>query len=160
MISSDPAAEHERGTLANLLQLYSYDWSELNSIDVGNDGRFDDYPIDAYWRDDWRHPFLIRVDGKLAGFALVSGQSRLTGANCVYDMAEFFVMRRYRRNGVGLAAASALFDRFKGPWEVRQRPSNVVATAFWRRAIGNYTNGNYREDIWNNAAWIGPVQTF
>ncbi len=160
MITVDPAAEHERVALTNLLQLYVYDWSELHALDVGEDGRFDDYPIDAYWHDEWRHPFLIRVDGKLAGFALVSGRSRLTSSNGVFDMAEFFVMRRYRREGVGIAAACAVFDLFKGPWEVRQRPSNVEATAFWRRAIAKHTNGAYREEIWNDAVWNGPVQTF
>ena len=160
MISLDPARPEERLPLANLLQLYSYDWSALLPLDVGDDGRFDDYPLDAYWQDDWRHPFLIRADGKLAGFALVSLRSRLTGAAGVADMAEFFVMRRYRRRGVGLGAASAAFDRFKGRWEVRQRPDNVEATAFWRRVIARYTKGNYQEDVLNDAVWTGPVQRF
>jgi predicted acetyltransferase len=75
-------------------------------------------------------------------------------------MAEFFVMRRYRRKGVGLAAASAIFDRFKGPWEVRQRDENVEATAFWRRVIAHYTGGRYQEVRWDDAAWTGPVQSF
>jgi predicted acetyltransferase len=160
MISLDPARPEERAALAELFQLYSYDWSELLPLDVGDDGRFDDYPLDAYWREEWRHPFLIRAGGKLAGFALVSRRSRLTGADGVADMAEFFVMRRYRRKGVGFAAAAAAFDRFKGPWEVRQRPNNVTATAFWRRVIARYTNGNYQEDVLGDAVWTGPVQRF
>jgi predicted acetyltransferase len=160
MISLDPARKDERLVLDNLFQLYTYDWSERLPLDVGDDGRFDGYPLDAYWRDDWRHPFLIRVDGKPAGFALVSARSRLTGTAGVSDMAEFFVMRRYRRKGVGFAAASAVFDRFKGPWEVRQRPDNADATSFWRRVIARYTNGSYQEDVWNDASWTGPVQRF
>jgi predicted acetyltransferase len=158
--SLDPATRDERGTLENLLQLYAHDWSELLPLDVGGDGRFDDYPLDAYWLEEWRHPFLLRVDGKLAGFALVSERSRLTGAAGVTDMAELFVMRRYRHRGIGCAAAFAAFDRFKGPWEVRQRTENVQATAFWRRAIERYTNGNYREDAVNDPTWVGLVQRF
>jgi predicted acetyltransferase len=160
VISLDLATRDERGVLSNLLQLYVYDWSEIRPLDVGGDGRFDDYPLDAYWLEDWRHAFLMRVDGKLAGFALVSERSRLTGAAGVTDMAEFFVMRRYRRAGVGRAAAFAAFDRFKGPWEVRQRTENVEATAFWRRTIDRYTNGNYREDALNDSTWVGLVQRF
>jgi predicted acetyltransferase len=160
VISLDPARPDERPVLDNLFQLYSHDWSERLPLDVGADGRFDDYPLDAYWQDDWRHPFLIRVDGKLAGFALVSRRSRLTGTAGVADMAEFFVVRRYRRRGVGFGAASAAFDRFKGRWEVRQRPDNADATGFWRRVIARYTNGNYQEDNRNDAVWTGPVQTF
>ena len=54
-------------------------------------------------------------------------------------------MRRYRRRGVGLAAAARGFDRFPGPWEVRQRPD-----ARRRRRSGgapsrSYTGGAYRE---------------
>jgi predicted acetyltransferase len=160
MIALDPAATEERAVLDNLMQLYVYDWSEVLPLDVGDRGRFADYPLDPYFRDDWRHPFLVRVDGKLAGFALVSARSWLTGAAGVFDMAEFFVLRRYRRQGVGLAAACAAFDRFRGPWEVRQRDAATQATAFWRRAIAHYTGGRYQEVRWDDAAWTGPVQTF
>jgi predicted acetyltransferase len=160
MISLGPASADERGALENLMQLYKYDWSELVPLEVGDDGRYEDYPLDAYWQDDWRHPFLLRVDGKLAGFVLIAGRSGLTGTSGVFDMAEFFVMRRYRRRGVGLAAASAAFDRFKGPWEIRQRDENAAATAFWRRAIAQHTGGQYREVRWNDPAWRGTVQMF
>ena len=159
-ISLSTAAKAERATLENLMQLYIYDWSELRPLDVGGDGRFEAYPLDSYFEDDWRHPLLLRVDGRLAGFALVSRRSRLTGAAGVFDMSEFFVMRRYRRKRVGLAAAAAAFDHFKGPWEIRQQDGNVVATAFWRRAVDRYTRGNYREVRWNDGAWVGPVQMF
>jgi len=160
MISLDPASRDERRTLENLLQLYVYDWSEILSLDVRDDGRFEDFPLEAYWRDDWRHPFLLRVDGKLGGFALVSERSRLTGTAGVVDMAEFFVMRKYRRQGIGRAAATAAFDRFKGPWEVRQRGQHADATAFWRRVISQYTNASYQEDLWSDATGSGPVQRF
>ena len=160
MISLTPAAKEERVTVANLMQLYSHDWSELGPLDVGDDGRFADYPLDAYWEEDGHHPLLLRVEGKLAGFALILERSRLTGTRGVFDMAEFFVMRRYRRQGVGVAAASAAFDRFPGPWEVRQRRENVAATAFWRRVIARYTGGAFHEVDWENATWTGPVQTF
>jgi predicted acetyltransferase len=154
------ATADERGVLANLMQLYVYDWSEILPLDVAPDGRYADHSIDAYWQDEWRHPFLLRVDGALAGFAMVAGRSRLTGQAGTHDMAEFFVMRRYRRRGVGLAAARAAFDRFPGPWEIRQRPDAAAATAFWRRAVAQYTAGAYREVAWNDDAWTGPVQFF
>jgi predicted acetyltransferase len=160
MISLSPATRAERAALDNLIQLYSYDWSELRPLDVGADGRFAGYSLDAYWEDDRRHPLLLRVDGAIAGFVLVSEGSRLTGAPGVFDMAEFFVMRRYRRQGIGRAAAAAAFDRFKGPWEIRQRDENAAATAFWRNVVDRYTGGSYREVRWDDAAWVGPVQMF
>jgi predicted acetyltransferase len=50
-------------------------------------------------------------------------------------MAEFFVLRKYRRQGLGRDAAQTIFRRLPGPWTVRQQLTNPAATAFWRRAI-------------------------
>jgi len=160
MIALTPAAREERVALDNLFQLYAHDWSELRPLDVGDDGRFAGYGLDAYFDQEGRHPLLLRVDGKLAGFALVSAWSRLTGAAGVFDMAEFFVLRRYRRRGVGRVAAHAAFDRFPGRWEVRQRDENVQAAAFWRQVIAAYTGGRYHDVRWDDDAWTGPVQSF
>ena len=129
-------------------------------LDVGDDGRFRVPPIDDYWSDPRRHPFLLRVDGTLAGFALVQERSRLSGDESVADMAEFFVLRRFRRRGVGERAAAWLFDRFPRVWEVRQKLENRAATAFWRRAIGRYSGGNFEELVLDDERWRGPVQRF
>jgi predicted acetyltransferase len=158
--SMTPATEDERTVLENLVQLYVYDWSELLHFEIGANGRFDDFPLDAYWLDDWRHPFLLRVGDDLAGFALIEERSKVTDNRGVFDMTEFFVLRRFRRRGVGLAAAFAAFDRFKGPWEIRQREENPAATTFWRRAIGDYTRGNYQDMRWDRPEWTELVQTF
>jgi predicted acetyltransferase len=154
------AGPDEQEPLAALFDLYAYDFSEILDLDVGENGRFELPALAPYWTDPGHHPFLIRVDGRLAGFALVQERSRLTGREGVRDMAEFFVMRRYRRNGVGARASSELFDRFRGPWEVRQRPENHDATAFWRRAIARYTDGRFDDAVWNDERWRGPVQRF
>jgi predicted acetyltransferase len=160
MISLDPASAAERPLLESLFQLYAYDWSELVSLEIGRDGRFATPSLDAYWQEAHHHPFLIRVEGRLAGFVLIGARSRLTGTPGVFDMAEFFVMRKYRRQGVGFAAASAAFARFPGRWEIRQRNENAAATVFWRRVIARYTGGSYEEVRCDDATWVGPVQIF
>jgi predicted acetyltransferase len=50
------------------------------AIDVGEDGRFHPpWQLDPYFADDPRaHAFLIRVESKLAGLALVKQGSRLS----------------------------------------------------------------------------------
>ena len=159
-VSLTLAVEAERPLLQNLAQLYVYDWSEFLGFDVGASGRFGDLALAPYWFDAWRHPFLVRVGDTLAGFALIDERSKITGASGVTDMTEFFVLRKFRRRGVGLAAAFAAFDRFKGRWEVRQRPENPDATTFWRRAIGQYTRGHYEESQWERPAWTELVQSF
>ena len=154
------ATPDDARTLGNLLQLYCYDFSEIIDVEMSEEGVFAVPSLDAYWADGWRHAFLIRVDARVAGFAFIHERSRLTGTAGTFDMAEFFVLRSYRRRGVGGLAAFAAFDKFPGNWEVRQRSANAAATAFWRRAIGTYTGGNFQEVLWNDGTWQGPVQFF
>jgi predicted acetyltransferase len=149
-----------RDVLRNLMELYVYDFSEMLALEVEDNGRFKEPPLDAYWRDDWRFPFLIHAGSALAGFALVHRKSRVSPANDVWDMAEFFVLRRHRRARVGLDAAHQIFAGHAGAWEVRQRKENTAATTFWRSAIGAYTGGRFTEDMLDDARWCGPIQRF
>jgi len=132
-----------RDIVENLFPLYIHDLSQFTGFDVDADGRFRAPPsFAAYWEASERHPFLLRADDQIAGFALV----REIGADpLTHDMGEFFVLRRYRRHGVGRMAASALFDRFGGRWEVRELIANLPAQGFWRTIIGGYTNGAFDE---------------
>lgn len=155
-----PVLKHEEEILRHLIDLYAYDFSGLLGLDLGEDGRFAFHELAPFWRDEWRHPFFVRVDDKLAGFALVEGRSRLDGTEGVHDMGEFFILRKYRRRGVGERVAREIFDRFHGPWEVRQRAENTDATAFWRRVIDRHTRGHFRETTWNTPSGQGPVQSF
>jgi predicted acetyltransferase len=153
-------AAREEPVLRQLVDLYAYDFSELIALDVGEDGRFAFGELAPYWTDPSRHAFFVRAGGRLAGFVLVAERSRLTGVAGVNDMADFFVMRRYRRQGVGARAATEIFARFPGAWEIRQRAENVAATAFWRRVVARYTGGQFRDVTWNDETWQGPVQLF
>ena len=154
-LSVAPAHDEDRPRIDALLQLYVYDLSAMLALDVGDDGRFRVPPL-----DDRGQLFVLRVDDKLAGFALVAGRSRLSGDPSVRDMAEFFVLRRFRGHGIGERAATTLFERFGGTWEVRQKAENTPATAFWRRAIGRYTGGRFEDFVVDDERWRGPVQRF
>ena len=113
--------------LWNLLQLYAHEFSEFTDQDVGVDDTYAYEYFDRYWIDPDRHPYLCH-DGRLVGFALVhSGEP--------HDMAEFFVMKKYRRCGLGTDAAHEIFALHPGAWQVRQMAANTRATAFWHRAI-------------------------
>ena len=122
------ALDDDRTVVRRLLQLYHYDFSEFDGSDVNPHGEYLHRYFDEYWTDPDRKAFLFRAGGALAGFALV-----FTGEP--HDIAEFFVMRKYRRRGVGAQAAASLLDQFPGRWTVRQQLANPAATAFWRKAI-------------------------
>lgn len=122
------AVEDDRTVIRRLLQLYHYDFSEFDGSDVNSHGEYLHRYLDEYWTDPDRRAFLFRIGGAWAGLALVfTGEPR--------DMAEFFVLRKYRGHGVGAEAAASLFERYPGRWTVRQQLTNPAATAFWRKAI-------------------------
>ena len=130
----------------NLFALYIHDMSEFVALDVEDDGAFAiPASLGSYWEGpdaSERFPFLIRADGKLAGFALIR---RIAASPATYDMGEFFVLRKYRRTGIGRAAAHELFERFAGAWQVRELPHNTAAQGFWRRVIDEYARGEFTE---------------
>jgi predicted acetyltransferase len=134
------AAPSDAPVLTNLLELYMHDLSEVFPIEVGPDGRFGYGWLGAYWQEpERRFPHLIRAGSQLVGFALATRGSPLTDDPNDLDVAEFFVLRRHRRNGVGLRAACLLWDRIPGRWIVRVAADNVRALGFWRSAVAEYT---------------------
>lgn len=158
MITLHQVEYEQKSTLRNLLELYKYDFSEYDPEDVNENGLYEYMYLDHYWTEDGRYPFFIRVNGKLAGLALVRKLGTDDDKRTVYSMAEFFVMKKYRQSGVGKYAATALFDQFQGTWKVGQIDENVPSQHFWRKVIAAYTNDNY-EEIRENG-WDGPIQCF
>ena len=67
-----PATPEQIPIIANLIELYAHDFSEFYHLELGVDGKFGFAPLPLYWSDPNRHPFLVRVDDKLAGFVLVT----------------------------------------------------------------------------------------
>lgn len=143
-----------------LLQLYLYDFSELEPCDIGANGEYE-YPyFDSYWTAPDRSAFFIEVDGHLAGFVMLCGYTVLPENESGMSIAEFFVMRRFRRQGVGKAAARLAFAMHQGRWEVRETKHNMPAQQFWRGLINEYMSGAYQEKMLDSDQWRGPIQSF
>jgi predicted acetyltransferase len=130
-----PASREQMPILANLIELYAHDFSEFHPLEIGDDGRFGYAPLPLYWSEAGRHPFLIRLEGKLAGFVLVYNNG------AVWDVAEFFVLRGYRRRGIGAQVAHEVWSRFPKPWQVRVLEANASGVRFWSDAIASFTGG-------------------
>jgi len=102
-----------------------------------------------WFRDDRSHPLLILDAGRAAGFALVArplaGTDTTNAAE--FRMAEFYIRRTHRRRGIGRVAASLIFSRFAGRWEIVEATANGNAVRFWRRTVMEYTRGRYDERV-------------
>lgn len=158
------AVADERITLTNLMQLYIHDfsehWSGTTNGDVQNNGRFADYPLDAYWSKPGYIPLLLRIENHLAGFALINSESH-SGHHVEHNMAEFFILRKYRRCGTGTRAAHFIFSQYPGSWETAVARRNGDAFAFWQRAINSHPTVSTIEEMdVQNAAWNGPIIRF
>lgn len=159
MIELIRAAPAHRSLLRQLYELYCHDFSSMTQADLGADG----YWTGADFLDDWPddlHIYLIQVNGQWAGFAWIETGGYIDPHTRHHLMDEFFVLRKYRRRGVGEWAAVRLFNQYPGTWEVGEIPENSEAQQFWRTVIDRYTDGHYREVGVNNERWRGPVQVF
>ena len=133
-----PALKEQEPILANLIELYAHDFSEFVDLKLGEDGRFGYKRLPLYWKESDRYPFLIRVNGDLAGFVFVHRGSEISADKEIWDMAEFFVVRGHRGLGIGTKAASEIWKKFPGTWEVRVIDRNQKAKEFWEHAIGDF----------------------
>lgn len=67
-----------------------------------------------------------------APFPFMSGGIR-------FRLAEFFILRSYRRSGVGRSAAHAALAAFPASLELTVLGRNKPALAFWRSALPQFT---------------------
>jgi predicted acetyltransferase len=107
-----------------------------------------EHEIFANWfANDQSHPLLILKGAVPVGFALVTRQ-RIPAAGetaATFNMSEFFIRKSHRRVGIGRDAATLIFDRFAGEWEIVEYQRNPGAVAFWRRVLSVYGKGAYTE---------------
>ena len=129
--------------MRNLMELCQHDYSEYDCADVDEHGLFGYKYLDHYWMEAGRHAFLVRVAGKLAGFVLVR---RVDSGDkpAIHTIAELFVMRKYRRQGIGRQVAWQMLDLFPGQWSIAQEEGNRPAQSFWRRVIDGSRKGRIR----------------
>src|SRR5689334_21244509 len=92
-ITLELVPESGAARLGQLVELYLHDMSETFPIEPGEDGRFGYPRLAAYWSEPERHfPLLIRADGRVAGFTLVTRGSPASDDPNVLDVAEFFIL--------------------------------------------------------------------
>ena len=139
-----PVPVEDKPVLRNLMELCQHDYSEFELDEVDAQGRFGYRYLDDYWTDPARRPFLITAGERIAGFALVRDVTE-EPAPPPHSIAEFFVLRRYRRRGIGTEAAGRIIRSGSGRWLVRQALANLPAQAFWRRVARELTAGAFRE---------------
>lgn len=150
------ATKETENIIKNLYPLYLHDLAEIYEELPNEYGIFEEEPIKTLMeqydvQNVWfekpgnLYPFIIIVDGKPAGFDLISTKD-FAPKSTDYYLYEFFLLRPYRGKGIAEEAAKQVFDRFKGKWELyTSHKNNERGKGFWRKTLSNYTGGNYEE---------------
>jgi predicted acetyltransferase len=146
-VTLEEVGEPQAGTVERLLQLYLYDFSEIEGLRIDDTGHYRNVSPWTHWKSPHHHAFVVRVDGELAGLVLVKPATDDWSDEPTRIVDEFFIMRKFRRRGVGREVTRRLFDRLPGRWSLNQTQHNYTAQAFWRTVLGEYTGGHFEEVV-------------
>lgn len=121
--------------IRNLYQFYAYESSDWEQEDVEADGRFyiHEAHLARYWQEPQWSANLILVDGFIAGFLLIE-RSELPGLEAL-ELADLFILKKYRRQGIGRALATQVLTSGEEDWLVRFYGQDEMALAFWRSVL-------------------------
>ena len=143
-------SKKDRQWIQDVYSEYLDSLSDLNTgfySVIGADSQQQDSIFAHWFADDHSHPLVIAKGSESVGFALVSRprypKSGETSAE--FFMSEFFVRKPHRLAGVGRDAATLIFDRFAGEWEIIEYQRNPGSVAFWRKVLASYARGRYVE---------------
>lgn len=142
-----PAALDTYPLIQNMGRFYVYDMSEYLGFQHGwaipKDGLYECIDFKKYWQVDDAFPFLIYYANELAGFAIIDKKG--SEPKIDFNMAQFFILRKFKGKGIGRYVAKQCFNKFQGIWEVMVIPSNEGAYHFWRSVIRDYTDNKFVE---------------
>ena len=135
-----PAEEKDRLLLKNLFNLYQNEFSDYTD-EFGlpdGDGYFaPDTVNEVLPYGDGVYPYIILIDGRNAGFLLVTDSRYADG--CDWRFEEIYLVRAARGKGAAKAAALLAMRGRPGRWRLSVYRENARARAFWRavsRAAG------------------------
>lgn len=149
------ASEKDKILLHNMMQLYYHELSKYEDesaiFELNDKGIYPIRYFDLYWSENTRFPYLLEANGKNIGLVLVRERE-----DSYIEIAEFFILNKFKGQGAGRFMANAIFELHKGNWEIRTLIKNIPAQNFWRKIMKEKMLNNYEEKyIRNNTrlAW-------
>lgn len=144
------ATMNDYPVIQNMARFYVYELSRYcgfisDEWSCPSDGMYTDVDLKNYFQESEREPYLIKIGNELVGFALLHNIK--SPVDNYWVMAEFFVLAKFQGHGVGKQIAQQLWKLHTGKWQVPIIPENKKALVFWRKAVSNFTNGHYKEEI-------------
>ncbi len=143
-------SQKDRQWIQNVYSEYIESLADLNTglfSFTGTEGSHEAEIFANWFSNDQSHPLVILQGADPVGFALVTRLRSPSNAENAADfrLSEFFVRKNHRKSGVGRDAATLIFDRFAGEWEIVEYQRNPGAVAFWRKVVAAYCAGRFTE---------------
>jgi predicted acetyltransferase len=134
--------KNEDEVFLKLLQTYEREFSAITKKTPTADGCFA-LDFDRSKTDN----YLLYESDLAIGFC-VKGNS-----NNRHDIFEFYITPNKRGDNKGCGFAKSIFEIYKGEWQVRQIEGADKAISFWRKAISEFTDGQYEEAVVEDTFW-------
>ena len=146
-----------------MMQRYIAEFSAFEPVEPDERGIYPYDNFDAYWREPERAAYIILADGQQAGFVLINRTHYINLWRPNRSIAEFCVMKEFRRGGVGTAAARQLTESYGGWWQLMMHPKNYPSHVFWARVF-DYPGAVHlkvrRGPRWYGGGLRGKVMSF
>lgn len=146
-----PATIDDHPTIQNMGRFYVYDMTEYMGDDedwkIPENGLFECIDFRKYWTQPDTFPFIVRKNKEIAGFVIIDKKGSENQVD--FNMAQFFILRKFKKKGIGRGLAYQCFNRFVGVWEVMVMPKNEGAYRFWEKVIAAYTDNHFQEYVRN-----------
>ena len=133
-----------KDVLQRLLQYSLFEESGTDLNEMNSDGTFAYEWFDHYFTDKDRDAYFIKEmdNDKLLGFVMVNEHLEILKDG--HSIAEFMVIPKYRRRGIGKKAAIHIFEKYKGNWEIKPSYGSEKAYLFWENVIREYTGDRFQ----------------
>ena len=135
-LSIEPATLQDKTALFRLLQLYFFDATRWSDEDLQQDGLYEceENGLLSYFKEDSEdRAYMLRVNGKLAGFALVEKIPFQGGM--ISEFADLFVVPKYRRLGLASAATTRIVIESESPWLFSIFRKDRDAMRYWQASF-------------------------
>ncbi|GAB2191417.1 hypothetical protein MAH1_30250 [Sessilibacter sp. MAH1] len=128
--------------IISLFNCYIYEFSAMLNSNLPTNGRYFKHKhlIEPYWSESDHIPYFIEVNNEIAGFVFIR---KFPEDNERYDIDQFFVLKRYSRQGIGRSAFNLCVQLYPGKWLIRVLKENKRALEFWQNSINAITNGQF-----------------
>jgi predicted acetyltransferase len=139
-----PVSETNSPIYHNLVQCYEAEFSSLTGKKPNGSGLFE---LDTHLGENILGLLLI-IDNTPAGIAAIHCKE-----GHAYEVCEFYVVPYFRKNGIGMEFAHAIWESYPGDWEIKQIRGAEYATAFWRKTINSFNETEFTEESYDDPYW-------